>query len=111
MAAWFSVVRAILPHVSTIVSAAVPAFTRYKAGHVNDADLLQQQISELQNASAQNTALIKDLAEQLRDTLAALQQATVASEKKAQELMRLVWAAIGVAVIAAVLAVYVVLTY
>ena len=79
MSAWFTAIKALLPHIGTIVSAAAPAFTR-KAGDTNP--LVQQQITELQNAAAQNTAYIKELAEQLRNAIAALEQAALINEKR-----------------------------
>jgi len=68
--------KAVLPHIGTIISAASPVFTRKNADAVaNQTLLLQQQITELQSAASQNAAHIKELAEQLQSTVAALEQA------------------------------------
>src|SRR5206468_8316679 len=75
--------KAVLPHIATIISAAAPVFTRKNADAVaNQALLLQQQITELQSAASQNAAHIKELAAQLQNTVAALEQAASIAEAK-----------------------------
>src|SRR6266568_6771379 len=82
MPAWLlPALKAVLPHIGTIISAAAPVFTR-KADVANQALLLQQQITELQSAASQNAAHVKELAEQLQNTVAALEQATSIAEAK-----------------------------
>ena len=82
MPAWLlPALKAALPHIATIISAAAPVFTR-KADAANQALLLQQQITELQSAASQNAAHIKELAEQLQSTMAALEQAASIAETK-----------------------------
>jgi hypothetical protein len=73
--------KAILPHVGMIVDAAKPVFTRKKAD-APAADVAQQQIAELQSAVSQNAENIKELAEQLQGTVAALQQAADVAESR-----------------------------
>ena len=82
MAAWLiPALKAVLPHVGTIISAASPVFTKKKAdAAANQTALLQQQVSELQSAASQNAANIKELAAQLQSTVAALEQAALAAE-------------------------------
>src|SRR3979490_2495188 len=84
MPAWLiPALKAVLPHIGTIISAAAPVFTRKNADAVaNQALLLQQQITELQSAASQNAAHIKELAEQLQSTVAALEQAASIAEAK-----------------------------
>ena len=82
MALWLATIKALLPHVATIVTAATPHFTKGRGGDATQ----QAQIEELQRAVAQNAEHIKELAEQLRNAAAALEQAAHASE------MRLRWA-------------------
>ena len=82
MPAWLlPALKAVLPHIGTIISAAAPVFTR-KADAANQTLLLQQQITELQSAASQNAAHIKELAEQLQGTVAALEQAASIAEAK-----------------------------
>lgn len=82
MAPWIiPALKVILPHVKTIYDTAAPVFTKKKAEAVPDpTGLLQQQVSELQAAAAQNTALVKELAAQLQSTVAALQEAAALAE-------------------------------
>jgi len=74
--------KAILPHIGTIVSAAVPVFTRKNADVVANQALLQQQITELQSAASQNALHIKELAAQLQSTVTALEQAASITETR-----------------------------
>jgi len=91
MAAWFiPALKAVLPHVGTIISAAAPAFTKKRlAESANQTLLLQQQIGELQAAASQNAAHIKELAAQLQDTVAALEQAAAIAETRLRRVYRL----------------------
>jgi hypothetical protein len=84
MPAWFlPAVKLILPHVGDIVAAAKPAFTKKKATIAGDeGGVVQQQIAELQAVASQNTTHIKELAEQLRLTVTALEQGVAEAEKR-----------------------------
>ncbi len=65
------------------MAAAKPAFTKRKAAVAGDENgVVQQQIAELQAVASQNTTLIKDLAEQLRLTVSALEQGAAEAEKR-----------------------------
>src|SRR6266851_1529475 len=93
MPAWLiPALKAALPHIGTIISAAAPVFTR-KADAANQTLLLQQQITELQSAASQNAAHIKELAEQLQSTVAALEQAASIAEAKLRRALLLCVAA------------------
>jgi uncharacterized protein YlxW (UPF0749 family) len=84
MASWIiPALKAVLPHVKTIYDTAAPVFTKKKAQAVPDPTaLLQQQVSELQSAAAQNTAHVKELAAQLQSTVAALQEGATLAERR-----------------------------
>jgi len=84
MPAWLiPALKAVLPHIGSIISAAAPVFTRKNADAVaNQTLLLQQQITELQSAASQNAAHIKELAAQLQSTVTALEQAASIAEAK-----------------------------
>ena len=90
MAAWLiPALKAVLPHIGTIISTAVPAFTKRKTDAAADQTrLLQQQIAELQSAASQNAAHIKELAEQLQSTAAALEDAAQIAQAN---LRRVIW--------------------
>jgi len=99
MPAWLlPALKAALPHIATIISAAAPVFTR-KADVANQTLLLQQQITELQSAASQNAAHIKELAEQLQSTVAALEQAASIAEAKLRRALLLCVAATALSTI------------
>ena len=75
MPAWLiPALKAALPHIGTIISAAAPVFTRKNADAVA--------ITELQSAASQNAANIKELAAELQSTVAALEEAAAIAEAK-----------------------------
>src|ERR1700694_5672975 len=83
MPAWLiPALKAALPHIGTIISAAAPVFTRKNADAVANQALLLQQITELQSAASQNAANIKELAAELQSTVAALEEAASIAEAK-----------------------------
>lgn len=102
MPAWLiPALKAVLPHVGTIVSVAVPAFTRNRADTAeNPSALMQQQIAELQAAAAGNATHIRELAEQLKVTVTALEQAAAVAEARHRRLMLLSVSAMVLSVIA-----------
>jgi len=99
MATWFiPALKAVLPHIGTILSATAPAFTKKTTEATPDqTHVLQKQISELQQAASQNAKHVKELAEQLQRTLAAIEQAALEAETKHQRAWRISLAAIAIA--------------
>ena len=72
MAPWLlPVLKAALPYVGNIVSAALPVFTKRREQEAST-EVLAKQISELQEAVTANAATVKTLATQLQDILTAL---------------------------------------
>jgi ABC-type enterochelin transport system substrate-binding protein len=101
MPAWLlPALKAALPHIGTIISAAAPVFTR-KADAANQTLLLQEQIKELQSAASQNAAHIKELAAELQSTLAALEEAASIAEAK---LRRALWLCVASTALSAIAA-------
>lgn len=99
MAAWLiPALKAVLPHIGTIIAAAAPVFTRKGADAANQA-LLQQQITELQSAASQNAEHIKELAAQLQSTVAALEQGAAIAEAKMRRVVLLCVAATAVSAV------------
>jgi len=83
MAPWLiPALKAVLPHIGTIVSVAVPVFTKKKSDGAGEGSLVQDQIAELQAAASQNSAHIRELAETLQGTVLALEQAAEAAQKR-----------------------------
>lgn len=108
MAAWLiPALKAVLPHIGTIVSVAVPAFTKKKSDAAeNQAALLQQQIAELQSAAAQNAAHIKELAEQLQVTVAALEQTATMADARLRRVTLLGAVALALSAVALCVALF-----
>lgn len=111
MAAWlWPAVKLILPHVGSIVAAAKPAFTRKAGDPAEQGTVVQQQIAELQAAASQNATHIKELAEQLRLTVAALEQGAADAEKRMRRASTFALIALGVSIAAFGVAVYAAMT-
>lgn len=95
MAAWFlPALKAVLPHVGTILTVAAPVFTKRSAAAESQAQLMQQQIAELQGAATQNAVHIKSLAEELQGTVGALHQAAAIAEARLRRAYALCVAAV-----------------
>jgi len=99
MAMWLiPALKAVLPHIGTIISATVPAFTKKSTAPTTDqTQLLQQQISELQAAASQNATHVKELAEQLQRTVAAIEEAAIEAKATHQRVWQLSLAALFIA--------------
>jgi len=84
MPAWLiPALKAVLPHLGTVVSAAAPVFTKKSAdAAANQMVLLQQQITELQAAASANDAHIKELALQIKNTVEVLEQGAALAESR-----------------------------
>lgn len=81
MAAWLPILKAALPYVAQIVTAAIPAFTA--KSDVNKTDpLVAQQIEELQTAVTKNAESIHVLAEKLQQTIQGIESAAMALQKQ-----------------------------
>jgi hypothetical protein len=86
MPAWLiPAIKAVLPHLGTIVTAAAPAFTRKNTAA--DQTVLQQQITELQSAATANDAHIKELAAQIKNTIGVLETGAAVAESRHQRLL------------------------
>ena len=99
MAMWIiPALKAVLPHIGTIISATAPAFTQKSGDATPDQTrLLQQQISELQAAAAsQNATHVKELAEQLQHTVAAIEEAASVARANDQRNQQFSVAAIAI---------------
>src|SRR4026209_2192172 len=93
-------VKLILPHVTDIVKAAKPAFTRLTGKPLEEqgSDVVQRQIAELQAAASQNATHVKELAEQLRLTVTALEQAAATAERRLKRVYALAFGAVLVSI-------------
>lgn len=84
MPAWvIPALKAVLPHVITIISATAPVFTKnHREAGADHSPLLRQQITELQTAASQNASHIRELAAQLQNTVGTLERAALIAEAK-----------------------------
>ena len=95
MAAWFiPAIKAVLPHIGLILSAAVPVFTKKNADSEASHTLMQEQISELQSAASQNATHVKELAAQLQSMVTALEQLATSTALRRRRLLMLCVAAL-----------------
>ncbi|MBE0620259.1 MAG: hypothetical protein IH605_06675 [Burkholderiales bacterium] len=101
MPAWLiPALKAVLPHVGTIVSTAAPVFTKKNADAApNQTALLQQQITELQAAASANDAHIKDLAAQIQKAVEVLEMGAALAERRHRRIVVLCSAATALSVI------------
>jgi hypothetical protein len=87
---WLAVGQLVLNNLDTIIGVVKPAFTRKKVEALpSQTDLLNQQIGELQAAASSNADQIKQLAAQLKDVVAALEQAATSAQAEREKLRRL----------------------
>lgn len=107
MAGWLvPALKAVLPHVGTIIGAAAPVFTRRTADASTVAPALQQQqIAELQTAASRNADHIRELAEQLQSTVTALERSAALAEERLKRMTLIAGASAVLAVLAVVLAI------
>ena len=101
MSSWLiPVLKSVLPYVGTIISAAAPVFTKKSAdAAATQANLQQQQITELQAAASENDAHIKALAIQMQNTVEALEKGASLAEKRHQRIVVLCILAITLSLI------------
>jgi uncharacterized coiled-coil protein SlyX len=97
---WLAVGSLVLGNLDKIMSVMKPAFTRRNIETVDkQTELLNQQISELQAAAAGNAEQIRVLAEQLKDVVAALEQAGTAAAAERAATRRFAAVALALAVV------------
>ena len=115
MAPWIlPALKAVLPHVGSIITAAKPVFTKKPVdaapeaahGPAGQPGVVQQQISELQAAASQNAANIRELAQQLQSTVAALEQAATVADSRLRRAIILAAASIAVALVSLGVAIF-----
>ena len=105
MATWLPVIKASLPYVTQIVTAAIPAFTSKSVNSPPD-EVVPKQIEELQAAVTHNAEAVKGLATQLKETIEAIDQSAVKLEAELvrQRRMTLLAVLIAAAITAVLLA-------
>lgn len=105
MALWLPAARVVLPYLTQIVAAAIPAFT-HKPERSESDDLTRRQIAELQDAVTRNAEAIKTVAVQLERVVQDLDAASARIEKATRTAQWLALAALLLAAMAMGLALY-----
>lgn len=104
MAAWLPLLKASLPYITQIVTAAIPAFTS-KTSTDKPAEVIPTQIAELQSAVTQNAEAVKALATQLKGTIEGIDTGAAKLEQEIKALKRLARIATILALLGAAVAV------
>lgn len=108
MAPWLPTVKIVLPYLTQIITAAIPAFTRKPEPSAGD-DVSRHQIAELQDAATRNAESIKTLASQMQQMVQGLDAASTRIAKEARITLWLTLAALALALAAFGLSLYAVL--
>jgi hypothetical protein len=108
MPSWlWPAVKLVLPHVGSIVAAAKPAFTKRKTAEPGEhGSVVQQQIAELQSAASENATHIKELAEQLRVTVTALEKGASETESRLKRAYSMAMTAAAISAASLAVAIY-----
>lgn len=99
MALWLPAVKIMLPYVTQIVSAAIPAFTK-KTDKTNAEVIIPSQIAELQAAATHHAQSLKTLAIQLQQVISGIDAAAGKMEQEIKTARRLAICAIILALLA-----------
>jgi len=99
MAVWLPALKALLPYITQVVTAAIPAFTT-RSDQTGAAEVIPKQIQELQRAVTHNAESLKVLADQLQQVITSIDAAVAGIEREMRLLRRLAVAATIFAVLA-----------
>ena len=98
---WLTVGKLVLNNLDTVIGVVRPAFTRKRDdAAANQAELVNKQVAELQGAVATNAEQIKELAEQLKNVVTALDDAARAVAIERAKTRRFALVAIALAIVA-----------
>ena len=109
MAAWLPALKASLPYITQIVTAAIPMFTS-KPKNADSAALVPQQIEELQVAVVENAENVKGLATQMQNNLESLSSGASDLQREIKLIKRLLVLAFTLSIIGLSLAVWMVIS-
>jgi hypothetical protein len=104
---WLVVGNLVLGNLDKLMAVVRPGFTQKKIDSLHSqTDLLNQQIAELQAASAANAEQIRALAAQLKDVVAALEQAGAEAARDRTNTRRIAYGALSLAAAALAVAIF-----
>ena len=97
---WLAVGQLVLTNLDTIIGVVKPAFTRKKVEALpSQTELLNQQIAELQAAASSNADQIRRLAAQVKEVVAALEQAAMNAQSERDMVRRLCLVAMSISLV------------
>ncbi len=108
MPVWFAPLMKALPHLATIATATGHAFTKRRDS--GGSEIVQQQILELQAAVSKTDTDVRDLATQVRDALATIEHGAALTDARLQRLTLLCTVSLGLAVLASLFVIAVLVT-
>ena len=76
MAGWLPILKAVLPHLTAVITSAIPHFSNR-----GSPDSIPQQIAELQIAATKNAESLRVLAEQVEQIVRATEQGATSLEQ------------------------------
>lgn len=103
MPAWLPALKVMLPYVTTVATAAIPAFTQ-RRDNEKSAELTAQQIAELQEAAGHNAESLRVLADQMQKAITAIDEGARESETALRRARRTSWLSMALAGVALILA-------
>ena len=97
-------IKALAPHLATIATSVIPAFTS-KPKAVKSDPLVAQQIKELQDASTMNAKELQTLAKHLQKVIASADEAAVEAKRQIGTYKALLFTSMALSAIALVTAI------
>ena len=98
---WIQIGNLVLRNLDTILGVVAPAFTRKKAAQISEqAEVMATQIAELQAAVSSNADQVKQLAEQLKQVVKALEEAALEAAADRERTRTLCLLAVGMSLLA-----------
>ena len=103
----FPIIKAVIPYIAQIATAAIPAFTAKPEAAKSD-PVVAKQIEELQTAATQNAESIHLLAEKLKQTIQDLEEAAQNAQRQIATYKVMIFCAVGLSAISLLTSIYVI---
>ena len=101
------IIKAVVPYIAQIATAAIPAFTSKPEAAKSD-PVVSKQIEELQTAATQNAQSIHVLAEKLKQTIQDLEGAAQDAQRQIATYKVLIFCSVGLSAISLLTTIYVI---
>lgn len=100
------IIKAMVPYITQIATAAIPAFTSKPAETAKVDPLVAKQIEELQAAATQNSESIHSLAENLQQAMLGFESAAREAKKQAAVYKAMLFFSLGLSIASFVFCIY-----